>query len=371
MNICSVLKSHDYKELDFVVSKHFEVHNIYNEIPKDAKILIKPNLVTDKEAAFSITTNPLFVYAVIKNLIANGFQNITIADCPGGAMLLFSDMAEVFKKCGYSFLSDYAELNTCFDSIDIITPDSFVTKKFNVLSVIAQADYIINVPKLKTHNLTGITCGVKNLFGCIPGLQKPEFHAKFPKTDDFCNMLVELALAVKPNFTIVDAIDIMEGNGPTNGQKRHLGLTFAGKNVFVLDRFVIDILNVPVAYVGTVIASEKKNISTSEYTVIGDKEVCLDKPILLPEYVSAKSFNEKLKARIRTLFAKISDGVLISYPEFKDNCTACRKCVLTCPQAALCNIDGKITLDKNKCIGCLCCDEVCPNGAISIRKRIK
>ena len=51
-------------------------------------------------------------------------------------------------------------------------------------------------------------------------------------------MLAELAATVKPDFTLVDAIDIMEGNGPTNGKKRYLGLTFSGKNVFGLDEFI-------------------------------------------------------------------------------------------------------------------------------------
>lgn len=371
MEFYSVLACDNYNDIYDVVRKHFEMHKVCDTIPRDAKILIKPNLVTDKEAAFSVTTNPLFVYAVVKYLRDNDYKNITVADCPGGALLLFSQMKDVYTKCGYDILSEYAVLNTDFEGVDIPSPENSVTKKFNVISAVKNADYIINVPKFKTHNLTGITCGVKNLFGCIPGLQKPQFHAKFPGTDDFSNMLVELAQTVKPCFTIVDAVDIMEGNGPTNGKKRHLGLTFAGENVFGLDSFVADFLSIPKDKVGTIVQSEKKNLIPSDYTVCGDKNFSLKQPLLLPESIRAVNAYGKFRARFNTLFAKISDAVFTCYPEMNEKCTVCCKCVMTCPQKALKNNSGKIVLEKSRCIGCMCCDEVCPNSAVDIKKTIR
>lgn len=371
MELYSVRICDNYNDIYDVVREHFEVHKVCDSIPRDAKILIKPNLVTDKEAAFSVTTNPLFVSAVVKYLHEKGYENLTVADCPGGALLLFSQMEDVYKKCGYDILREYAVLNTDFEGVDMKSPENSVTKKFNVISAVKNADYIINVPKFKTHNLTGITCAVKNLFGCIPGLQKPQFHAKFPDAADFSNMLVELALTVKPCFTIVDAVDIMEGNGPTNGKKRHLGLTFAGKNVFGLDSFVADFLSVPGDKIGTVVQSEKKNLIPSDFTVYGDKDFTLKQPLLLPESIRAENTYGKIRAKVNTLFAKISDTVFTCYPEMNEKCTACCKCVLTCPRKALTKKDGKIVLNKKMCIGCMCCDEVCPNSAVDIRKTIR
>ena len=371
MELYSVIACDSYNNIYDVVCEHLDVHNVCDSIPRDAKILIKPNLVTDKEAAFSVTTNPLFVSAVVKYLREKGYENITVADCPGGALLLFSQMEDVYRKCGYDILREYAVLNTDFEGIDIPSPENSVTKKFNVISAVKNADYIINVPKFKTHNLTGITCGVKNLFGCIPGLQKPQFHAKFPNADDFSNMLVELAQTVKPCFTIVDAVDIMEGNGPTNGKKRHLGLTFAGKNVFGLDSFVADFLSVPKDKVGTIIQSERKKLIPADFTVYGDKAFTLKQPLLLPESIRAENTYGKIRAKVNTLFAKINDAVFTCYPEMNEKCTVCCKCVLTCPQKALANKDGKIVVYKKKCIGCMCCDEVCPNSAVDIIKTIR
>ncbi len=371
MELFSVLCCDNYNDIYDVVREHFEVHKVCEDIPCDAKILIKPNLVTDKEAAFSVTTNPLFVSAIVKYLREKGYKNITVADCPGGALLLFSQMEEVYRKCGYDILREYAVLNTDFEGVDISSPESSVTKKFNVISAVKNADYIINVPKFKTHNLTGITCAVKNLFGCIPGLQKPQFHAKFPDSADFSNMLVELAQTVKPCFTIVDAVDIMEGNGPTNGKKRHLGLTFAGKNVFGLDSFVADFLGIPKNKIPTVVQSERKKLISSDFIVYGDKDFTLMQPILLPESLRAENTYGKIRAKVNTLFAKINDVVFVCYPEMNEKCTGCRKCVLTCPKNALSVKNSKIVPDRKMCIGCMCCDEVCPNNAVDIKKTFR
>lgn len=369
----AVFKTENYDEavLYEAVKKHFELHNIHNEIPKDAKVLLKPNLVTDKEAAFSVTTNPDMVAAVIKYLREIGIENITVADCPGGALLLFSQMQEVYCKTGYAKLSDAAHLNTDFESADVQTQDGFVNRKFNIINAITEADYIINMPKLKTHNMTCLTAAVKNLFGVIPGLQKPAFHAKYPGVRDFSNMLAELAATVKPDFTLVDAIDIMEGNGPTNGKKRYLGLTFSGKNVFGLDEFITKTLCVPEDKVPTIAAARLKGLSPGKYETAGDTDFIPDRPILLPEATRADTAGGKLTAKVHTFVDKISDSLFIKYPQMNSSCILCKMCIVTCPQKALSVQNRKVILDKKKCIGCLCCDEVCTSGAVDIVRKLK
>ena len=373
MNTFAVYKTESYDEkiIYSSVKKHFEVHNIKDEIPSGAKVLLKPNLVTDKEAAFSVTTHPALVFAVVKYLREIGVEDITVADCPGGALLLFSQMQDVYRKTGYDFISEYAVLNTDFESTDIATKPDFVNKKFNIINAVSQADYIINLPKLKTHNMTCLTAAVKNLFGTIPGLQKPAYHAKYPAAKDFSNMLVELAATVKPDFTIVDAIDIMEGNGPTNGKKRYLGLTFSGKDVFGLDAFIAESLQVPENKVPTITASKLKGFADSGFTATGDTDFTLSSPILLPTSTQADTAGDKITARVSTLVGKFGDAVFMKYPQMNEKCILCKKCVVTCPQKALTVKDKKVTLDIKKCIGCLCCDEVCNSGAIDIRKKLK
>ncbi len=373
MDKCTVFKAENYDEnlLYDVVLRHFEAHDIKSKIPSGAKVLLKPNLVVDKDAAFSVTTNPRFVYAVIRCLKEIGVEHITVSDCPGGALLLFSEMESVYKRTGYSFLSEYAKLNTEFESRDVDSPEGSVNKCFNIINAVNEADYIINIPKFKTHNMTCITAGVKNLFGCIPGLQKPAFHAKYPAIKDFSNMLVELAQTVRADFTIVDAIDILEGDGPTNGKKRRLGLTFSSCDVFSLDAFIVDFLGIPEGFVATVSASKQKKLINEEIEPVGDIDFRLEKPILLPSGFNATSGFGKITAKAKTATEKMISSVFMSYPQMNEKCVLCKKCVATCPKNALSIENKKIVLNKKVCIGCLCCDEVCPNAAVDIRKKIK
>lgn len=371
MSKCTVLRTDSYngEELYNTVKKHFELHEIEKEIPKDARVVIKPNLLSDKEAFFSVNTNPAFVYAIIRCLKDIGINDITVADCPGGSVLLFTHMQEVYKRAEYDFLSEHVKLNFDFESSDIFGADSFVNKKFNIINTIKNADYLINVPKLKTHSITGITAGVKNLFGCIPGLQKPAFHAKYPKADDFSNMLVELAATVKPDFTIVDAVDIMEGNGPANGTKRHLGVTFSSKDVFALDAFIAERMGVSSDMVKTVVAADKKGFINEKIEAAGDTDFRVDRPLDLPAPLKEKTSMNKLAANFKILLDRIDERFFKINPQMNEKCVLCRKCIMTCPMHALSIENGKIVLNEKDCIGCLCCDEMCPQGAVDIVRK--
>ena len=80
--------------------------------------------------------------------------------------------------------------------------------------------------------MTGYSGGIKNLFGTIPGLEKPQLHYRWPDIDDFSRMLLEVAQTVNPQLTVIDAIDAMEGNGPTGGTVRPMHMLFAARDFY-------------------------------------------------------------------------------------------------------------------------------------------
>ncbi|WP_338038140.1 DUF362 domain-containing protein [Neosynechococcus sphagnicola] len=124
-----------------------------------------------------------------------------------------------------------------------------------------EADVVINLPKLKSHVQLTLTLGVKNLFGCVPGKMKAWWHLEAGKDSQrFGTMLVETARAIAPNLTILDGIIGHEGNGPSEGDPRLLGILAASTDVFALDRTMVEILQVDPLVVPTVAAAQRLGI---------------------------------------------------------------------------------------------------------------
>jgi uncharacterized protein (DUF362 family) len=123
-----------------------------------------------------------------------------------------------------------------------------------------------------------MTMGVKNLFGCVPGKMKAWWHLEAGKDSDrFGTMLAETARAINPNLTIVDGIIGHEGNGPSGGEPRYLGILGASSDVFALDRTFVAIINVEPAIVPTVAASIKlgfcSNLEAIEFPLLQPEEL--------------------------------------------------------------------------------------------------
>lgn len=116
-----------------------------------------------------------------------------------------------------------ASLNLSADSRNVHVAEGALCRDFDVIDPVADADFVVNCCKLKTHCMTTLSCGVKNLFGCVPGLLKPQLHYRFPDGEQFARMLVDLSLLVKPGLTVADAVDAMEGDGPTGRQAAACG----------------------------------------------------------------------------------------------------------------------------------------------------
>ena len=115
------------------------------------------------------------------------------------------------------------------------------------------ADVVINLPKIKSHVQLVMTLSVKNLFGCVPGKMKAWWHMEAGKdATRFGSMLVETARAINPDLTIIDGIIAHQGNGPSKGEPRHLGILGASTNIFALDRAILEILQVDPTIVPTI-----------------------------------------------------------------------------------------------------------------------
>ena len=213
------------------------------------RVLLKPNLLTGSRPTKECITRPEIVYCVAQLVIDAGGKPF-LGDSPA-----FGSARGVAKANGYLPLC--AELNL---PIVEFKGQRYSTENQNFAHLrlskeAMDADVVINLPKVKSHTQLTMTLGVKNLFGCVPGKMKAWWHMEAGKdASRFGEMIVATAKAISPNLTIIDGIIGHEGNGPSGGEPKKLGILGASTDVFALDRAMIDVLNVDPMTVPTLAA---------------------------------------------------------------------------------------------------------------------
>jgi ferredoxin len=240
-------------------------------------------------------------------------------------------------------------------------------KRFALARPYLEADKIINLPKLKTHEMMTMTCAVKNLFGAVVGTAKAGWHLKAGADRAmFARMLLEIYLLRKPDLTIVDAVTAMEGNGPGSGDPRQVGLLLAGVNAVAVDVIAAEIAGIPKKLLYVERAAEKLGVAGADRSTIRTAGVPVAEARLaefrLP-HISDVQFGLPpfLKNRLR--------HYLTSRPcVMPEKCRLCGVCRDACPPHAIEIRDGKLHFDYHACIRCFCCRELCPDGALDVKE---
>ena len=341
--------------------------------PAGKIVLLKPNILTDAAPERAVTTHPVFLEVAIRLVKEMGARRVLVGDSPGLQIPDFSGkncgIGEVTRKNGAEWV-DFTAAKT-----EISCPPGRVLKKFTVTRAVQDADIVVSVPKLKTHQLMYYTGAMKNMFGLLPSLAKSALHVRFPGRDSFASMIVDLNLAVKPVYTFMDAVIGMEGPGPGSGNPRHIGLVLASSNPLAIDTAASIIIGYPPGEipVNRDALSRKywlKSFDEIEYPCLSPADARIPDFVKIPFKKSASQFIDFIMPsplrRIRDSFAP--------RPQINcEQCVRCGDCVRICgPQAIKFIGEGKdrqVSIDYRSCIRCFCCHEVCPKKAISIAKR--
>lgn len=373
MSTVSILKSESYDPtiLEASIEKHFELLNLDEILSPTLKILIKPNLIMRRKPEEATTTHPEVIAAIITALQKRGITDITLADSSGG-LYNATAMKSVYNGTGMTELAARMniKLNMDFSFETVKYLEGTRCKQFQVITPALHADMIINVAKLKTHAMTGMSGACKNMFGVIPGLIKPELHCRFPDKSHFGEMLNDLCEYIKPTVSFIDGVIAMQGNGPTGGEPRFLGVTLAGKNPHAVDLAICEIIKMDPTYPSTLSNAIKRGLvpeNLSEITLLGDdiKSFIVD-GFKKPDSIST-DFVDKLPKFARPLISKL----VTPKPVIKTKkCVGCAKCAESCPQKCIQMISKKAVINYSDCIKCYCCHEMCPYKAIDI-KRVK
>lgn len=342
------------------------------------KIGIKANLVAAMDPDKSATTHPMVLRRLCELLLERG-ATVVIGDSPGG---IYTEgfLKGVYRTCGLEKLVKELDpsgvkvsLNQDFSVKNAEFMDAVSIKTFIYTGWLDSMDAIINVSKLKTHAMMGMSCAVKNMFGTIPGTTKPEYHMRFPEEKAFANIMVDLNEYFKPALYVVDAIDGMEGNGPTAGEKRHIGAVLASKKPYALDMACAELIGMGYADVGTLVAAGERKLGPkdiSEVEVVGsalsDLKISDFKRATIHQSITFEG--KGIFGKIESVALKIA---LTTKPLVKkDECIGCKKCFETCPAKAITMVEGGKNglpqIDRSKCIKCFCCQEFCPKGAMKV-----
>lgn len=326
------------------------------------KVLVKPNLLAGKSPEKAVTTHPEIVRAVVRMAQAAGGR-VCVGDSPGigspRQVARKAGILEVVEECGAEFAS--------FQESRRIHARGKTFHQLEVASDILHADVIINLPKLKSHQMMGLTGAVKNMFGAVVGLRKPRLHLQAGSDKAFfARMLLELCEQLAPALTIVDAVVGMDGAGPGSGDPIPIGALLAGPHPLAIDTVATDLLGLRPDQVWTqreAVRFQRPGAKLQDLELLGDAleelritgfraPVMTDVNFGLPTGLK-RTLKQSLTARPVSV---------------NDVCTLCRACVTHCPAEAMTISDGLLRIDYARCIRCFCCQELCPHGALETRQ---
>jgi uncharacterized protein (DUF362 family)/Pyruvate/2-oxoacid:ferredoxin oxidoreductase delta subunit len=336
------------------------------------RVLIKVNLLRSVPPARAVTTHPLMVKAVVEEVQAIGAVPI-IGDSPGGRNTPAS-YAALLKKTGMQWVADETGCEVAFfdgETVEYSAEEGRTFRKFTVPRAVLDADLVIGLPKLKTHQLTLMTGAVKLQYGYLPGLTKAEYHLNAGRSiDRFAELLLDLYLTLPPAFYIMDAIIGMEGNGPSHGEPKDIGLIIAAISATALDYVAARIIGFDPMVIPTVklaCARGTGPCGIDEISIHGGKI----------EELAVNDFEKPgtmFAMRIPACLLDVASRFLGARPVIDpETCTLCGTCAAHCPSHAIIHAKGAIPRIRYRmCIRCFCCQELCPAGAVSIwRPRLR
>ena len=350
------------------IDRAFQEFSIYDKLKPGMTVVLKPNLIMRSRPEGAAITHPNLV-AAVGRCVQKAGAKVLIAESPGGPYTP-AIMRAHFKGCGYTDMAEaYGfSLYTDCKSQSVTLPDALQCKELSIVEPLIDPDFLIDLPKLKTHSMVGFSGAVKNMFGAVPGLQKPELHCRFPGREEFSQMLIDVCEFAKPDFSVFDGIWAMQGNGPTGGERRDVGAILASDDPFAADVCAATLVGIQPEEILMMRYGKERGlgpISMDEIDLIGDSLA----ELTVSDFKRAKASSTDFIDRLPKFLRPLAKRVATPYPKIvRTDCIGCGKCAESCPQHTIELKDGKAEIGYQNCIRCFCCHEMCPKHVIDIKR---
>ncbi|MCD6574288.1 DUF362 domain-containing protein [Candidatus Aerophobetes bacterium] len=239
-------------------------------------VIVKPNLIKPAHYKTGTITNPFLVEAACRIVKEKGAKKVIVAD---GAAVGY-DTEKAFDEAGLREITKKIDVEL-FDfkkaeRIGVPVPYGRVLHRIKLPRVFLEADIVINIPVMKTHDVFPATLGIKNIKGVIREEDKKRFHKW-----GLSRAIVDLNKVAFPDLTIVDGTVGMEGLGPTHGEPVNLGVIVVSRDVVAADTVASTIMGIDPSEIEYIKLAEKEGLGCADLSrieVVGERLENLIRP---------------------------------------------------------------------------------------------
>jgi len=326
------------------------------------RVLLKPNIVNPRLPQEAVCTHPLLLRAVAEFFHEAGCS-LLVADQPTYA--LPDQCEEVFALPGYRRTLAHlpAEFALAaargYEEYPVPRPHQVPTAYLSRL--LREVDFVVNLPKLKTHMQTRLTAAVKNTFGLVAPRQRMDLHSLGPAAL-LSEGIADCFGASPPALSLLDAVVAMEGSGPTGGHARPLGWIAASADAVALDALAASLTGFAPHEIVTTRAAAAAGYGSCD---LSRMDLAGDDPAPLRVHLRRAP---RLSEHLPRWAGALGRRFFYTRPRIDPaRCTACGHCVAVCPASCL-RLAEHARLDSRRCLECFCCLEACPAGAITVAR---
>ena len=301
-------------EIDATVRKAVELAGgLTDIIRRGDTVIIKPNLVVAKPPETGATTD-----SRVCKTIANMVRELGAKPIIAESSFVGLDTEEAIQVAGYGKLrKDGYEVidlkKKGIETVKVSIPKGKALKEVTLPKIVVEANLIISVPKMKTHDQAEVTLALKNMKGVLPDAYKRKFHHVF----GVFQSVADLMTVIKPAFSVVDGIVAMNGLGPAFGDPLEMDLIIAGKDAVAVDAVTAKIMGFEPQECGCLREAAESKIGTMN----------LDKVEVVGEPV----------AKVQRRFQRAEEAVMekVPFPEGfqviinEKACSGCRNQILS------------------------------------------